>query len=347
MKQLLFILTISQDGGVPIHFRAASGNTTDDRTHRDTWELLCRLAGRRDFLYVADSKLATAANMAYLDARGGRFVSVLPRSRSEDDVFRKRLLDKEVAWQAVKEKTDECGELVDRISACPESSVTKEGYRLLWYHSTRKAELDAAIRYNRIQRAMRRLGELRRKLVSPRTRYRQREKVRRAVDQILEETETQRLIEIEIVPHEEESFHQATPGRPSAATRYRRKVRTRLRLHCGVDAAGMAEAAASDGVFPLVTNVATLSPGELLAAYKRQPTIEKRFSPAEDRFRRGAGLLEERPSHSGVVVRLLFRVDGRGLDRTPTASGDAAQEDRVVAAVPRRPPLPPVRPPGG
>ena len=41
LKQLLFLLTISHDGGVPLHFRAADGNTSDVSTHRDTWNLLC------------------------------------------------------------------------------------------------------------------------------------------------------------------------------------------------------------------------------------------------------------------------------------------------------------------
>ena len=47
LKQLVFILTLSEDGGVPLHFRAANGNTTDDQTHIDTWKLLCELAGRK------------------------------------------------------------------------------------------------------------------------------------------------------------------------------------------------------------------------------------------------------------------------------------------------------------
>lgn len=50
LKQLLFILTVTTDGGLPLHFRAASGNVSDDRTHCDSWDLLCQLRGRRDFL---------------------------------------------------------------------------------------------------------------------------------------------------------------------------------------------------------------------------------------------------------------------------------------------------------
>jgi hypothetical protein len=43
------------------------------------------------FLYVADCKLATVENMAYLHQHQGRFVTVLPRTRAEDDAFRAAL----------------------------------------------------------------------------------------------------------------------------------------------------------------------------------------------------------------------------------------------------------------
>ena len=48
LKQLLYILTVSGDGAVPVHFRVESGNATDDRSHRETWDLLCKLTGRAD-----------------------------------------------------------------------------------------------------------------------------------------------------------------------------------------------------------------------------------------------------------------------------------------------------------
>jgi hypothetical protein len=41
------------------------------------WELLCQLTGRRDFLYIADYKLATTHEMAYLHPGGCRSLSVL------------------------------------------------------------------------------------------------------------------------------------------------------------------------------------------------------------------------------------------------------------------------------
>ena len=64
LKQLLFILTMSADGNVPVAFRCADGNASDSRTHIETWNTLKAVAGRADFLYVADSKLCSRENMA-------------------------------------------------------------------------------------------------------------------------------------------------------------------------------------------------------------------------------------------------------------------------------------------
>src|SRR5690606_37813011 len=114
--QLLYILTVTGDGAVPVQFRVQSGNTTDDRSHRETWDFLHRLTGRADFLYVADCKLATAENMAYLHHHGGRFLSVLPRTRNEDAAFRAAVRAGEVTWRAIHDKLDDQGNLVDRFS---------------------------------------------------------------------------------------------------------------------------------------------------------------------------------------------------------------------------------------
>lgn len=284
LKQLLYILTVSQDGGVPVHFRVESGNTTDDQTHRDTWELLRQLTGRADFLYVADSKLATTENMKYVAGQGGRFVSVLPRTRREDAAFHERLREGQVSWQTLWEKTDDEGEVLDRFSVSDEPALSAEGYRLIWYHSTRKAELDAAARAGQIERALRELSRLRQKLTSPRSRYRQAEKVEKAVAKILETSAAAKWIRVEIVPQERETYRQAKPGRPGKDTRYVKEVTSRFELHYEIDIVRVAAETVTDGVFPLVTNVAELSPLELLHAYKRQPTIEKRFSQLKTDF---------------------------------------------------------------
>jgi transposase len=284
LKQLLYILTVTADGGVPLHFRAESGNVTDDQTHRDTWNLLCQLTGRRDFLYVADCKLATSENMAYLHQRQGRFLTVLPRTRSEDAAFRALVAKGQVTWRPLWEKTDEEGEVIDRYSTSDQPATTAEGYRLVWYHSLRKAEQDAMARSGQIERALKQLAALREKLRSPRTRYRQEAKVAAAVTTILEDCGAAEWIVTEVQPQTEETFHQDHRGRPGKDTRYVKKVATRFDLSYRIDDAQVAADARSDGIFPLVTNVAEFSELELLHAYKRQPAIEKRFSQLKTDF---------------------------------------------------------------
>ena len=284
LKQLLFILTVTADGGVPLHFRAASGNVTDDRTHCDTWDLLCQLTGRRDFLYVADSKLATRENMAYVHQRQGRFVTLLPRTRTEDAAFRELLGRGQVAWRLLWETTDDDGEVIDRYSISDQPAASAEGYRLVWYHSLHKAERDTVARSGRIERALKQLAALREKLRSPRTRYRQQAKVAQAVAEILESHGAAAWIVAEVQTRDEETFHQATRGRPCKDTHYARKVTTRFDLTYHIDDAEVAEDAKSDGVFPLITNVAALGELELLKTYKRQATIEKRFSQLKTDF---------------------------------------------------------------
>ena len=140
---MLYILTVAKDGGVPVYFQAASGNVVDDQTHCTTWDLLRQLTGRTDFLYVADCKLATAENMAYIHQRGGRFITVLPRTRKEDGDFRELLAKGQVRWQAVHEIRDDYGEVVDQYCVSEPEVLSAEGYRVVWYHSTRKAARDA------------------------------------------------------------------------------------------------------------------------------------------------------------------------------------------------------------
>jgi hypothetical protein len=46
LKQLLFILTVEAESGVPVQFRVADGNTNDSSTHIETWQTLRTLTGR-------------------------------------------------------------------------------------------------------------------------------------------------------------------------------------------------------------------------------------------------------------------------------------------------------------
>ena len=292
LKQLLFILTVSEDGGVPIYFTSASGNTSDDTTHRATWDLLCQLAGRSDFLYVADCKLASSENMNYI-ARKGRFITVLPRSRKEDQQFRKQLLAKpdSIRWDDVytvtkKVRTGDTEQKVelDRLTVVADEMISSDGYRLLWYHSTKKAEHDARYRARRLQQATRDLTDLRDRLSGPRTRLKSRKKVDEAVQEIVQKLKDDTLLIVKVEEREEQTFRQATKGRPGKDTKYVKEIKKRFEISWSIDPIRLAEAEATDGIFPLISNVKEMTAEEILRAYKRQPIIEKRFSQLKTDF---------------------------------------------------------------
>ena len=146
--------------------------------------------------------------MAYLHQHGGRFLSILPRTRAEDATFRESLVRGQVTKRPIYDKTDEDGELVDRYSLCEPAMLSAEGYRLIWFHSTSKAEHHADARYKQVARTTVRLSELKDKLRSPRTRYRQRAKVEEAVAEILQELGTAKWFTITIEEREVETFRQ-------------------------------------------------------------------------------------------------------------------------------------------
>lgn len=313
LKQLLYILTVTSDGGVPVAVRVASGNVTDDRTHCETWDFLCQLAGRRDFLYVADCKLATVENMNYIAQRGGRFVSVLPRTRREDGDFRQRLRDGQVTWQPLWEKTDDEGRVVDRYALGSQPEALPEGYRLWWFSSTRKAELDLAARGRRLAQAEKDLRELQERLRSPRSRLRDEAKVQAAAAEILEKHEAATWLRVRIEKRVQETHRQSRRGRPGKDTTYLREESVRFDLDYTVDEAELARERLTDGVFPLVTNDLELDALAVLHAYKRQPQIERRFEQFKTDYEVAPVFLKDVARIEGFLCVYFFALMAESL----------------------------------
>jgi transposase len=308
LKQLLYNLTVTSDGSVPIYFSSDSGNTVDDGTHIGTWDLLRELIGRADFLYVADCKLASSDNLSHIATRGGRFVTVLPRGRTEDVAFRHRLrtMPAALTWTLLDALADDHGQIVDELFACGDDHVHSEGYRLLWYRSTRKAKQDESRRARSIQRGAEALGDLRERLRGPRTRFRERSQVEQAVTEVLAQAEASSWLLVQIEQQEEETFRQATRGRPSERTKYLKQTRPRFTLTWKLNVEAISEAAHEDGVFPLLTNDRKLSATEVLRAYKRQPLLEKRFSQFKTDFAVAPVFLKNVSRIQGLLAAYFF-----------------------------------------
>lgn len=336
LKQLLYTLTVTSDGNVPIDFSTASGNVVDDRTHIATWDLLRELVGHPGFLYVADCKLASSENLSHIATRGGRFVTVLPRGRVEDVAFRKRLraTPSAVTWTLLYALADEEGELKDELSVCGDDHVHSEGYRLLWYHSLRKAVQDGEKRARAIQRATVALSDFRERLLGPRTRFRERSKVDQAVAKILADHEVGTWLTLEIEEHEEETFRQATRGRPSEQTKYVKQTQPRYTLTWQLNLQAVTESERDDGVFPLLTNDRKLTAAEVLQAYKRQPMIEKRFSQFKSDFAVAPVYLKNVTRIQGILAAYFFALVAQTLMERELRQGMAAADLKSLPLYP-------------
>jgi transposase len=279
LKQLVWILTVSSDGAVPIAHRVVDGNTSDDVTHVDTWDQLVALLGRTDFLYVADCKLATRDNMGHIHRHQGRFVSVLPASRKEDKAFRDWVVDHEPDWvQAARRPGARIGDPDQVWHTCEAPWPSAEGHRVVWVRSSAKVAYDAQARTDRIARGVAALDDLNQRLASPKTRMKTVAAAEQAAAVALERIGATRWIDVAVEERVEERFRQETRGRPGADTRYRKISRTIHRIRYSVDETHVARDAASDGCYPLISNDPSMSGPELLAAYKYQPNLEKRHT---------------------------------------------------------------------
>jgi transposase len=278
LRQLVWSLTVSDDGAVPVHYSTYDGNTNDDKTHIGIWDSLRRIVGSPEFIYVADCKLCSRENMAHICGNGGHFITVLPRTRKEDGCFKEWLQRHKVDWQVIWDRPPlrRKHDSPDRFEAVEDPAKSSEGYRIIWYRSSEKWKRDERSRDNAIQTArqdLHRLGERvgKRKLKT-------REQVLSAVGQILDQTETRPWVQVTIEIDEKSTYKQEGPGRPGKNTRYNRQVQPIYRPVVTLDADAIKASAAADGIFPLITDISAkrMSPLEILSIYKYQPFIEKR-----------------------------------------------------------------------
>jgi transposase len=271
LKQLVYSLTISADGAVPVHYKAYHGNRTDDTTHWETWQTLRHLLGRTDFLYVADCKLCVRQTLLAIDGQHGRFITTLPSLRSETERFQSECLASLVRWELLwKRRGCRSHGRIETFELASGFYQMSEGFRLYWYRSSEKIKRDVLDRQERLERALRQLQKL--------TQRRRTEKaLRKAAQKVLVKNRVEPWIQLE-VPMEPKTLYQRQPRHhPQEATAYRQVRRKVPVLHYRIDEAALARAKVMDGVFPLGTNT-SLEALEVLQKYKYQPFLEKRHA---------------------------------------------------------------------
>lgn len=283
LKQLLYSLTITADGAVPVHCKIYDGNTSDDQVHQDTWTFLHAVIGHSNFLYVADSKLCSRENLNFIATRQGRFLTVMPRTRAEDGWFRDYLQEHPVEWREVHREPNprrrDGPDVVYHGVESPQRSA--EGYRVLWYHSSQKEEQDRQHRQQRLERAHTRLDSLQ---APGRRPFRSHSQAREVGQRLLHEERVAGWLDVVIERVVTEVYRQVGPGRPGPRTEYQRAESWEYRLRLVEDGEALRREARCDGLFPLLTNDETLSLAEALGKYKYQPFVEKRHEQLKSVF---------------------------------------------------------------
>lgn len=281
-KQIVFGLNVTADGFVPVLAQLYSGNKSDDKTHQPNWQALRDFLGKTDFIYIADSKLSSTENLVMIADAGGKFISVLPATRSEVRDYYKELR------QMLSESTEEVlprqwalayevensrkpgSNLVYRIKAGQE---TREGFRLLWVWSSAKASQDADRRDKAIAKVESQLQEILPRLNSYRL------KTAAQIEAYLEKQlgSGKQFFDIRLEEQSQTVKKQVGKGRPGSDTRWKERTVTTYHIRYSLRQEAIQADANTDGLFPLVTNT-ELEAAQVLRHYKNQPYLEKRFN---------------------------------------------------------------------
>jgi transposase len=237
------------------------------------------LAGRSDFLYVADSKLCSRDSLDHIDRAGGRFVTVLPRTRLEDAEFRQWIQTNTPDWTCVWDRPN------PRHSNGPRDCwyvfraplLSAESWPVVWVWSPLLTLRQEARRRRNIAAAIEDFQQLRARLAGSKTRLRGAAEIDLQIRTILEKHHVARYLKVRRTVCEEHEYRQTRRGRPGPETAYRKITKRRFGIEWSTDEQTIANDHCSDGMYPLVTNDRNLSPAQVLEAHKGQPMIEKRF----------------------------------------------------------------------
>jgi len=271
-KQVVFGLNITSDGHVPLSYKLFDGNTNDDVTHIPNWNGLRTLLEKENFIYVADCKLCSHKNLTHIAQNGGLFITIVPKDRKEVKQFLKQLKNNDLEFKDAYqvESSRKSGKV--NIFKTYEADRTKNGFRIIWVHSSSKQEDDQARRQKKIDKAIVALKELSPKLNA--YHLKTKKEIRAAVDSICKGIK--QFLDVKISTERKQIKVKISSGRPSLESVYKNKWEFKHRIQWELNKQALLEASKTDGLFPLITNTA-LEACEVLKKYKSQPFLEKRM----------------------------------------------------------------------
>lgn len=277
LKQLVYNLSITADGAVPVHHHCYPGNRTDDTIHIEVWNALYSIYGDSDFLYVADSKLCTNEQLNHISSNNGKAITIIPETWKETKEFketlRRTIKSKKEIWRRLKPGSDTEYEYFSEFQG--DYRTSKKGYKIYWIYSSEKRKRDRNSREKKLRKAEHDLMELNCRLNQ--RKLKTREAIELAANKITEKYKVENFIRLDLSTTQEEETIQIGRGKPGKNTKYKKIKTTIHTLAWSRCKKTLKTESRIDGVFPLLCTDGSLDAHEVLKAYKYQPRLEKRF----------------------------------------------------------------------
>ena len=228
--------------------------------------------GKEDFIYIADCKMKTEKNLKHIAGNGGLFITIVPKNHKEYIRFIKYLKKNEVPWEDAfsVENSRKKGEF--NVYRTYEAELTKEGFRVIYVHSSSKQKEDEARRQKKIDAAIEQLESLSPKLNA--YHLKTKKEIKTTVDKIVKDVKD--FVDVRIVTDRRQIKVKVSPGRPSLQSIYKNKWEFTNRIEWKLNEQALTKASRTDGIFPLITNT-QLEASDVLRKYKNQPFLEKRM----------------------------------------------------------------------
>ncbi len=277
LKQIVYNLTISADGAIPIHYKTYPGNRTDDTLHIETWDTLCKITGKTNFLYVADSKVCTHKQLSYITGSGGRVVTLMPDTWKESTNFKDTLRQTVKTKKRILRRTLPNDKETYETFYCfnGKQQTDDDQYPLHWIYSTQKKKHDREARDKLLRKVEKELTELMGKLNE--RNLKTKDQIQQRTEKILQSYGVEAFYHTNIGEVKQQWKKQIGKGRPGKDTKYKIITETIYTFTWSRNKQALDREKKVDGIFPILCTDETMTAKAALEAYKYQPRLEKRF----------------------------------------------------------------------
>lgn len=292
VKQVQFGLDVLGDGAIPVALLPLAGNTAEARTHVANLMRLKEMFPRHSYLYMGDTKLDTPENLAAAQSTAGEFLCAGAFTQPLQACFREvrhKLKPVDYCSQADAKRPPEerdqyqACEVKDKVVGLFEGRKVTVYYRLIFVHSSAKAEQQAATRERHLEKIRAEFEQVQK--ILGKYSMKTEEAIRRRLEQVCSKYSEGKLFSYTLTTKKGE-----------------------FALTWQINAAELERVKELEGVFVLKTNLSKSerSITTVLALYREQSKVEKRFHHVKGPLAVTPMFLENPKRIAGLLIILMW-----------------------------------------